>query len=160
MKEEQCIVITLPECLSHVPVEIIRSSKSKGIVLDIAEKDGSEFVSNHTKEYAFIWRQSDYLKIRLDEILWIEASVSYSKIHLVNNRSMVISFHLAVIEKNLPGNDFVRIHRSHIVNLRHVTSLIGNSLNVKGHLLTIGREYRDDFHNRFVFLGIRQKGKA
>lgn len=159
MKDNQCIVITLPESLAHVPVEIIRSSESKGIVLDIVEKDGSECVSSPAKEYAFIWCQSDYLKIRLDEILWIEASGSYSKIHMVNNRSMIISFHLAVIEKALPGNDFVRIHRSHIVNLRHVTSLIGNSLNVKGHLLIIGREYKNDFHNRFVFLGIRKRGK-
>ncbi len=72
---------------------------------------------------------------------------------------MLVSFHLAVIEKNLPSNDFVRIHRSYIVNLKHVTSLVGNSLNIHGKLLTIGREYRDSFHNRFVFLGIRKMDK-
>lgn len=160
MKDNQSIIISLPECLAHIPVEIIRHSGCRGIVMDIASKDYAEDTSAHTKEYAFIWRQSDYLKIRLDEIAYIEAGGSYSKIHLADNRSMMISFHLAVIEKSLPDNDFVRIHRSYIVNLRHVTSLIGNSLNVNGKMLTIGRDYRDDFHKRFVFLGVRKSGRA
>lgn len=70
---------------------------------------------------------------------------------------MVLSFHLAIIEKELPVSDFMRIHRSYIVNLKHVVSLIGNSLNINGKLLTIGREYREHLLERFIFLGVRRR---
>ncbi len=143
-----------------MPVEIVRNRGCTGIVMNITSGEGRGSTSPDVKEYAFIWHQTDYLKIRQDEILWIEAVGSYSSVHMTNNRSMIISFHLAVVERSLPDNDFVRIHRSHVVNLRHVSSLIGNSLNVGGDLLTIGREYRNDFYKRFVFLGVRGKGKT
>lgn len=72
---------------------------------------------------------------------------------------MVISFNLATIEKELPNVDFLRIHRSYIINLKHVISLIGNSLNIEGKLITIGRGYREKLLDRFIFLGVRRKNK-
>ncbi|MEG0468091.1 MAG: LytTR family DNA-binding domain-containing protein, partial [Mucinivorans sp.] len=99
---------------------------------------------------------NDYLKISLDELVWIEAAGSYSILHLLGGKSMTLSFNLAVIEKKLPQTEFMRIHRSYIVNLQHITSLIGNSLKLGTQLLIIGREYRDKLLDRFVFLGVRR----
>ncbi len=54
MKEYQCILITLPKSLEHIPVEIIRDGSNKGIVMGIIGKDEIEPKSFHAKEYAFI----------------------------------------------------------------------------------------------------------
>ena len=66
----------------------------------------------------------------VDEIQWIEAAGSYSRIHLTGGRSLVISFNFASVRRKLPESDFIRIHRSRIVNLRHVETLVGNSLKI------------------------------
>ena len=48
----------------------------------------------------------------------------------------------------------IRIHRSRIVNLRHVETLVGNRLKIGNELLAIGREYKDALFERVIFLGV------
>lgn len=160
MKEKQCLVITLPPHLAELPIQIVRGSAHKELVCNIGSLEDNVNCSNETeRKYVFVWRQNDYLKLALDEILWIEAEGSYSKLYLTGNKSMVVSSYLAILEKELPTSDFIRIHRSYVINLRHVNSLMGNSLNINGKLLTIGREYRESVFSRFIFLGVRRKDK-
>ena len=116
MRKNQQLVIVLPESSEELPIRIVRGSRSM-------ELDGEERHINETcpeRKYVFIWRQNDYLKTAVDEIQWIEAAGSYSRIHLTGGRSLVISFNLASVRRKLPESDFIRIHRSRIVNLRHV----------------------------------------
>ena len=89
----------------------------------------------------------------------VRACGSYSSIHLEGNEEMVVSSNLSMVGKSLPDSEFARIHRSCIVNLGHVRQLVGNSLDVDGTLLPIGREYRESVFNRFVFLGTRRNKK-
>ena len=157
MKEKNSMVIILPEKLADIPIQIVRSSGNEHLVFSMqSAEEGIAYADSYEKKYVFIWRQNDYLKITLDEILWVEAEKSYSRIYLSENRIMVISFNLAVVENKLPATDFMRIHRSCVVNLKHVVSLMGNSLKIENKLLTIGREYRDELLDRFIFLGIRR----
>lgn len=156
MREKQTLVLTLPDNMEDVPVQIMRGSGQKHLVVSLGQ-EGLLSSSALEKRYAFIWRQNDYLKVALDDILWIEATGSYSVIHLADGQSMLVSFHLAVMGKRLPQTDFMRIHRSHIVNMKHVVSLAGNSLKVGDRLLAIGREYRKNIQERFIFLGVRRE---
>lgn len=156
MKEKQRLVIILPNNMWELPVQIVRGSGCKKLVISVEPTEELSSTTAYDKHYAFIWRQNDYLKISLDELIWIEAAGSYSTLHLLGGKTMTISFHLAVIEEKLPQTDFMRIHRSYIVNLKHVISLIGNSLKLENQLLTIGREYRDKLLDRFIFLGVRR----
>lgn len=160
MKQKLLLEIILPESLSDLPVRIVRGTGGRELVLSLTAPDAEPVSGNGAEwKYAFIWRQNDYLKVSLDEILWIEADKSYSIIHLSGKRDMTVSFNIAVIRKKLPEADFIQIHRSHIVNIRHVESLMGNSLKIENLWLTIGREYRDIVLDRFIFLGIRRCGK-
>lgn len=55
---------------------------------------------------------------KVEDIINLEAQGNYTAIHLVNNRKLMISKNLQSIEKQLEKNiNFIRIHRSHIVNL-------------------------------------------
>jgi len=160
MKKKLLLEIILPEALEDLPVRIVRGSGHKELVLGLAALDTeSVFNTEFEQKYAFIWRQNDYLKASLDEILWIEADKSYSIIHLTGKRDLTVSFNIAVVKKRLPGTDFIQIHRSYIINIRHVESLMGNSLKIENIRLTIGREYRNTVFDRFIFLGVRRLGK-
>lgn len=160
MEKKQQLVIIVPEELAEIPVKVLRGSARKELVLCV--KPGEEAILHNEctcRKYSFVWQRDSYEKIALEDILWIEADRSYSVIHLSNGHSMTVSFNLSVIVKDLPENDFIRIHRSYVINLMHVESLTGNCLKIGNSLLTIGREYRDTFLNRFIFLGIRRSNK-
>lgn len=159
MKVKQYLTIILPDELADLPVQVVRGVGCPQLVIETGVADERLVcVEKQERKYAFIWQQNDYKKVALDEILWIEAVGSYTRIHLSGNQRLMVSFNLAVVERKLPPTDFLRIHRSYVVNLKHVSGLSGNSLKVDGNLLTIGREYRDSLLERFVFLGVRRSG--
>lgn len=156
MEKKQMLVITLPDCLAELPIRIERSPGCQGIVFNLSREEATRNVPGVYK-YVFIWHQTDYLKVACDEILWIEANGSYSNIHLCGKRSILLSFNLSRMERDLPKDDFVRIHRSYIVNLKNVVSLVGNCVKIADSLIPIGREYRNTFFQNFIFLGVRSK---
>lgn len=159
MEKKQCLVITLPESLAELPIRIERSPGCQGIVFNFSPEESARQLADN-KKYFFIWHQAGYVKVERDDILWIEAEGSYSNISLRSNHSMLVSFNLSVIERELPEDDFIRIHRSYIVNLKNVTALIGNSVKTGDRFIPIGREYRDAFFRHFVFLGVRRNKKG
>lgn len=58
--------------------------------------------------------------IEVDNIVSIQADSNYSIIHLNTMQKLVISKTLKDFEDILEGNQFVRIHKSYIVNLRYI----------------------------------------
>lgn len=158
METKNRLVLMLPKELADMQVTVMRSNADHKIIFSIqkAEEEGNGETGRQNLKYAFVWRQEDYLKISLGDIMWIEAERSYSVVRLTGGRSLTVSYNLAVIEKNLSHTDLMRIHRSYIVNLNYVSSLTGNCLVVGKKLFPIGREYRSQIFDRFIFLGVRR----
>lgn len=156
--EKHCLTIILPSHLVDLPVKIIRGSSWNEIICKIEEADQIAPLPETIKhKYVFVWCQNEYVKLSLDDILWIEADRSYCKVHSIDGKTRMLSFPLAEIEKRLPVSDFIRVHRSCVVNIKHVNFLIGNSLRMTQCSFTIGREYRKAVLDRFIFLGIRNQ---
>jgi len=61
---------------------------------------------------------------QVNAILYCSAEGAYTKVHLTDKRSMLISRTLGDIEEMLPPEVFVRIHHSTVVNLNAVTHYI------------------------------------
>lgn len=157
MRTKESLTIILPEEMEDLPVKIIRGTGCRQLVLSVEPQDNVSFSTTYEKRYAFIWQHNNYLKVALKDILWVKAEGNYTKFHLAEGKTMVVAFNLAVVEKRLPQTDFIRIHRSHIVNLQHVVYLAGNSLKIDNKLLGIGKEYRAALFEHFTFLGIRNE---
>ncbi len=58
------------------------------------------------------------------EILFLEASGNYTMIHFADGRQVLVCKTLREIENMMPVDHFVRIHRSHTIQLRHLTKYI------------------------------------
>ena len=117
--KNQHLVIVLPESSEELPIRIVSGSRSMELRLCLCPPDGVERHVNETcpeRKYVFIWRQNDYLKAAVDEIQWIEAAGSYSRIHLTGGRSLVISFNLASVRRKLPKADRILVLCSDHVN--------------------------------------------
>jgi two-component system, LytTR family, response regulator len=52
----------------------------------------------------------------------VEAISNYSKLYFANGKSLVVAKVLSFFEEQLSGVHFVRLHRSHLVNIRYIRS--------------------------------------
>ncbi|WP_138433563.1 LytR/AlgR family response regulator transcription factor [Winogradskyella algicola] len=96
----------------------------------------------------FIFVRSDrrMLKITFSDILYIESLSDYIKIHL-KDQCIVTRETISAIEAKLPQKDFLRIHRSYIINLNKIESFTNEELTVNRKALPISRSYKKDVLN-------------
>ena len=99
----------------------------------------------------FIKTNSHIVKLFTDEILWIEALGNYVNINTESGKHTIHSTMKALIQK-LSGNNFVRVHRSFIVNIEHVSAIQGNILVVKAKIVPIGKTYRKALMQSIKFI--------
>ena len=96
--------------------------------------------------YLGIWRAQGTATVELSDVLWIRADGDYSEVRLVDGRSELHDKSLAALMAVLPP-DFVRCHRSCLVNLRHIRSLHAGSgsrywlVMANGKELAVGRAH-------------------
>jgi two-component system LytT family response regulator len=81
--------------------------------------------------------------VAVRDVDWIEAEGKYVRLH-VREHSYLVRDAIAAVEARLDGKQFVRIHRSTIVNLRRVTEIRDDSLVVlnDGTQLVMSRRFR------------------
>ena len=105
----------------------------------------------------FVKYNDYYHRIPYRQILWVEASGSYCCFKLRDGKERVFSFSLSEVEPQLPGSLFMRIHRSYLVNLECIDSLIGNMVGVDKHRLPVSKQHRDELLSRLNILGNRKE---
>jgi two-component system, LytTR family, response regulator len=86
--------------------------------------------------------------VKVDEIVWCEAVNYYTVLHMVGNQQVAITRSLKEIEETLDGPDFIRIHRSHTINLKHLARYIkgsgGQVVMSDGKTLDVARLRKDE----------------
>ena len=101
--------------------------------------------AGHTKEYFFVNVDYKLLKITTADVAWIEGLKDYIKIHLKSSaRPIVTRMSMKGIEEELPGGEFMRIHKSYIVSIAHITAVMKNSVFIGDLELPVGENYRDE----------------
>ncbi len=87
--------------------------------------DAGRHRSGHTR-YLGIWRAQGTALVELAHVMWIRADGDYSELRLVDGRSELHDKSLTALSAMLP-DDFVRCHRSYLVNLRQIRTLHSGS---------------------------------
>jgi len=94
----------------------------------------------------FIKKDATLVRLKYDEILWIEALENYVIFNTFNEK-FTIHFTMKAIEQKLPQEKFTRVHRSFIVNTSCIDAIEDNSVLVKVHdgtkSIPIGKSYKD-----------------
>lgn len=87
------------------------------------------------------------IKLMYNEICCIQAAHNFSVIKLVSRPDIIHSQRLNEIHQQLPSSQFIRVHKSYIINLDYFESLTGNTIKLKSQNieLTLGMTYRQDF---------------
>lgn len=125
------------------PVEFARFLQAVGKVFDKHKKipTGVESQSSERRFYFFNIDKRQ-VKVFADEILYVEGLKDYVRIH-TPVRKLVTKFQLGEIEKMLPDESFIRIHKSFIVNSNKITSYNAQAVEINDVSLPVGRSYKE-----------------
>jgi len=96
--------------------------------------------------------------ISTDEIVFIKADGSYSHVHMITNEKHCISKRVAEFEVSQNLGNFIRIHRSHIVNINHVEKILKNDGGIivmkTGEELSISKEKKQELEQMLTYMKI------
>ncbi|CAM1372603.1 Transcriptional regulator [Tenacibaculum litopenaei] len=101
-------------------------------------------------DFIFVKSGYEHLKIYFSSIDYIESSADYTEVYTGTSKTLT-----AISLKNwlskLPKNNFIQVHKSHIVNTHRIQKIAGNLLYLDtGKQLNIGRAYKEEFNKRFL----------
>lgn len=101
--------------------------------------------------FIFVKTDKRYVRVDLDNLLYIESLGDYS-IFKTSKGQLVVNTPLKNILQQLKGSQFVKVHRSYIVNLTKIADIENNSLVIDGKVIPISRSHRNDLMKRLPLI--------
>lgn len=83
------------------------------------------------------------VRIPFKEIEYIESLSDYIKVHIADGKCVTSKEKISSLAETLPNN-FIRIHRSFLVNVEKINRFNANEVEVNGVELNIGRTYKKE----------------
>ena len=103
------------------------------------DSDESQFVIN---DAIFLKDEHYYIKLKFDEILYVQASGNYIEIY-EESRKHVLKTTLKNILKTLPEDQFFQCHRSFVVNIEKVDKIGSRNLFINNVEIPLVKENRE-----------------
>ncbi|MDB9882891.1 LytTR family DNA-binding domain-containing protein [Bacteroidia bacterium] len=129
------------------PVEMPNVLKA----LDKYEKLDFQDTVDSDAEYIFVKVDAKLVNLKFDDILWLEALGDYVGFH-VDDKRYVVKSTLSAIDKRIQLKNFVRVHRSFMVNIDHIKNIDDSSLVIQDKLIPVSRGNRTELINRLNLL--------
>jgi len=112
--------------------ETLSSKKSIGM-----EAEATVFIKSGPQTY----------QVKLAEILYLEKDGNYITVHL-KDKNILIRENMGDIFDLVPGADFIRVHKSYVVAIKHIAMIEVHQLVINGEKIPIGSTYRDPLRSR------------
>ncbi|MCB0643431.1 MAG: response regulator transcription factor [Phaeodactylibacter sp.] len=96
--------------------------------------------------YFFIKSEYKQIKVKFEDILYIESMKEYLKIWVTTQKKPLLTLMtLKKVELELPADQFMRIHRSYIIALNKIDEVERNQVIINEQRITISEPYRPGF---------------
>ena len=124
------------------PVTFERFVKAVEKVYYLLEKESAKT----TNEYIFVKSSKQLKKIFLEDILFVESMENYVNVFTTSSKEIIYST-LKLFLESLPGDHFLQVHRSYVVNIKHIQSIEGNMLHISAYEIPVARNLREQVFN-------------
>jgi hypothetical protein len=105
------------------------------------EKKNQE-LQDHQNDFVNLKKGKSFLKVFTKDILFIESLKNYIRVKTIDQE--IVCYHsISQMEKTLSEKQFLRVHRSFIISLDHITSFSPTQIDVKGIIIPVGRKYKE-----------------
>ena len=86
--------------------------------------------------------------VKMSSIVYLESAGEYVRLHLTDGTKLVTLFRLKNMESELQSSQFMRVHRSYIINLNHISGYTkGRVFLSNDDYVPIGENYKEQFQN-------------
>lgn len=100
------------------------------------------------QDFMFVRAEYENVKMNFADILFIEGLKDYVKIYTTDNKFTLTLISLIKLENLLFSKGFSRIHRSYIINIKHVKSIQKNKVLISDKRIPISESYKNAFFER------------
>ncbi|GEN71423.1 LytR/AlgR family response regulator transcription factor [Chryseobacterium lathyri] len=102
--------------------------------------------SDFQEDFIIIKTEGMNRKVFIQEIVYFESQGNDIKMVLANNENIISKHTITELEAILSGRNFVRIHRSFMINAQFMTAFNNNEVLLGIHHLPVGRSYKNEFN--------------
>ncbi|HEY9007202.1 LytR/AlgR family response regulator transcription factor [Ohtaekwangia sp.] len=103
------------------------------------------------KDHVFLRSKNQYVKLNLDDIIYLEAGRSYCSI-ITSTEVYTMTTSMNHVYEQLNSRDFMKIHRSFVINVNKITALDGNTVRLGEKQVQMSKDYRDELMGRLKFI--------
>lgn len=128
------------------PVSLERFKKAIDKAVEYLSAERSASHKDEIRDYFFLKTDTRIVKFLFAEISAIEAQREY--IRIITPTKKVLSLVSLKSIANVLPSDFIRIHRSYIINMRHIDEVQSNEIVIGRETYPISRNYRDAFFSK------------
>ncbi|KRD08077.1 two-component system response regulator [Flavobacterium sp. Root901] len=100
------------------------------------------------QDFMFVRAEYENVKMNFSDILFIEGLKDYVKIYTTDNKFTLTLISLIKLENLLSNKGFSRIHRSYIINIKHVKSIQKNKVLISDKRIPISESYKSAFFEK------------
>ncbi|SDZ88817.1 two component transcriptional regulator, LytTR family [Flavobacterium gillisiae] len=100
------------------------------------------------QDFMFVRAEYENVKINFADILYIEGLKDYVKIYTTDNKYTLTLISLIKLENLLSSKGFSRIHRSYIINIKHIKSIQKNKVLIAEKRIPISESYKNSFFEK------------
>jgi two-component system, LytTR family, response regulator len=111
----------LDAAVNHFFQKIATKLRSEGIIQNFLHNMST---GEHAQQRLAVATTEGTHFVPLNDLLRVEAMSNYSRIFVRNGKPILVSKTLKDLEESLPANIFLRVHKSHLVNLLHIKNLL------------------------------------
>ncbi len=99
-------------------------------------------------DYVILKSDKKKYKVLLADIVLIESLDNYIQVHTISKGKLICYETLSSMEQDLSGSNLLRIHRSFIINPRHIDAFTNSYIEIGNKKLPIGRNYKEEVLNK------------
>lgn len=109
-----------------------------------AGKNSSDSEGMDKSDYLFIKSDTRYFKVNYADIKFIEGMRDYVAVHTPKQRILTLMSMTKILER-LPSDQFMRVHKSYIIGIRHIELVQNHRISIAGREIPISNSYREAF---------------
>lgn len=126
------------------PITLERFLKAIDKFFGDTAKNAPKLKQAVTDEFILVKSGIKNYKVNVNDILYIESLKDYIKINTIGNKSITSKYKIGDIEQELDEKQFLRIHRSFIINSSKITAFTINEIEINGIEVPIGASYKEN----------------
>lgn len=123
------------------PVSLERFTKAINRFFDLKTAVINEVEASEDK-WLMLKVDKKNFKVYYSDILFVESMADYVVVHL-NDKKLVTKERISHFEAKLPASFFLRVHRGFIINTKKIEAVYGNTIEVAGMKIPVGRSYKE-----------------